>query len=54
MDIDGFLKEFNKYTKEITSSKEKSQKYLTEVGIYDKNGKLNKEYKYPFNPTRQR
>jgi hypothetical protein len=39
-----YLEEFKKYAKNITSSKKKSRKFLMQVGINDKNGKLTKEY----------
>lgn len=44
-EIKEFIRSFNEYTKEITSTKEKSREYLQDVGLYTKKGTLEKEYK---------
>lgn len=44
-EIKEFIRSFNEYTKEITSTKEKSREYLQDVGLYTKKGTLKKEYK---------
>lgn len=40
-------KSSSEYTKEVASSKKKSQEYLQSVGLYTKKGNLRKEYKAP-------
>jgi hypothetical protein len=40
-----FKKAVKSYKKEVTSSKEASQKFLIELGIFTNNGRLRKEYK---------
>ena len=44
-EIQTYIKEFEKRTKEITSSKKKAQEYLISTGIYTKSGNLSKHYK---------
>jgi len=46
-EIEEFIRNFNEYTKEVASSKKKSQEYLQSVGLYTKKGNLRKEYKAP-------
>lgn len=43
--IDNYVKNIKKFTKEITVSKKESQKFLEKTGIYTKNGKLTQNYK---------
>ena len=40
------IKKVEEYTKEICRSKNTARKYLQKTGIYDKDGKLTKEYIY--------
>ncbi len=40
-----FIKEFKKFSKEISSSKEKSQNFLKKAGIHTKTGRLTKPYR---------
>lgn len=46
-EIEEFIRNFNEYTREVASSKKKSQEYLQSVGLYTKKGNLRKEYKAP-------
>lgn len=39
-----YLKEFKAYTKEITANKESAKKFLFEIGIHTKTGRLTKKY----------
>jgi hypothetical protein len=43
-EIDDFVKSFNRYTKELSNSKENAQKYLTKAGIYTDKGNLKRNY----------
>ncbi len=40
-----YIKEFKEYRKDVTSSREKAEKFMIESGIHNKNGKLNNSYK---------
>ncbi len=39
------IKEMTKYSREVTSSREKSKRFLVEAGICTRNGNLKKVYK---------
>jgi len=43
-EIKKYIKEFEKYSKKICSSKKSARKFLIDCGIYTKEGKLTKEY----------
>lgn len=40
-----YLEAFKTYSKEVTSSKEKSKKFLKDAGIYNSRNKLDKKFK---------
>lgn len=45
MNVKKYIKEMKKYTKYVSSSKEKAQEFLQKTDIYTKKGNLKKGYR---------